>query len=49
MSLLGNPTVRVSGGIILFVALVALLGPFLSPNDYLSTNFDKLLSPSGQP
>ena len=45
MSLLDNPTVRISGGFLLFIALVALLGPWLSPNDYLSTNFDKLLSP----
>lgn len=45
MSLLANRTVRVSGGIIIFVALVALVGPFLSPNDYVSTDFNRLLSP----
>ena len=45
MSLFGNRMVRVSGGIILAIAAVALLGPWLSPNDYLSTNFDRLLSP----
>ena len=45
MSLFGNRMVRVSGGIILAIAMVALLGPWLSPNDYLSTNFDQLLSP----
>ena len=45
MSLLSHPAVRTSGGILLFVALVALLGPLLSPNDYITTNFDVLLSP----
>jgi len=44
MSLLGNGTVRVSGGIIGVIALIALIGPFLSPNDYLTTDFDRLLS-----
>ena len=44
MSLLANRAFRVSGGIILAVAVVALAGPWLSPNDYLATNFDALLS-----
>jgi len=47
MKLLGNRTVKVSGGILLAVALCAIAGPWISPNDYLSTNFDKiLLSPT---
>ena len=45
MSLLAYSSVRTSGGILLFVALAALLSPLLSPNDYLSTDFDTLLSP----
>ena len=40
-----NRTVKVSGGVILAVAVFALVGPWVSPNDYLSTNFDLLLSP----
>ena len=33
-----------SGGILLFMLLLAIVGPWLSPHDYLSTNFDALLS-----
>jgi len=32
-----------SAGILLFILLLAIVGPWLSPNDYLSTNFDSLL------
>jgi oligopeptide transport system permease protein len=32
-----------SAGILLFILLLAILGPWLSPNDYLATNFDALL------
>ncbi len=32
-----------SAGILLFILLLAIVGPWLSPNDYLSTNFDNLL------
>ena len=33
-----------SGGILLFMLLLAIVGPWLSPHDYLSTNFDALLN-----
>ena len=45
MSRYGNRTVKVAGSILLGIAAIALVGPLLSPNDYLSTNFDRLLSP----
>ncbi len=45
MNLLTNRTVKISGGIIFGVALVALVGPWLSPNDYLGTDFGLILSP----
>jgi oligopeptide transport system permease protein len=32
-----------SGGILLFVLVLAIVGPWLSPNDYISTNFDAIL------
>jgi len=32
-----------SGGILLFVLVLAIVGPFLSPHDYVSTNFDAIL------
>ena len=32
-----------SGGILLFVLALAIVGPFLSPHDYISTNFDAIL------
>ena len=36
-------SLKVSGGILLVVLLVALLGPLVSPHDYLRTNFDALM------
>jgi oligopeptide transport system permease protein len=36
-------SLKVSGGLLLVVLLVALLGPLVSPHDYLRTNFDALL------
>ena len=45
MNLFRNRTIRVSGGIILVVALFAIVGPWVSPNDYVSTDFDRLLLP----
>jgi len=33
----------VSGGMLVAMFLVAILGPFISPNDYLQTDFDALL------
>jgi oligopeptide transport system permease protein len=36
-----------SGGILLFILLLAIVGPWLSPHEYQSTNFDAILqSPS---
>ncbi len=37
----------VSGGILVGIFVIAIIGPVVSPNDYLQTNFDKLLSPPG--
>ena len=37
----------VSGGILVGIFVIAIVGPVVSPNDYLQTNFDKLLSPPG--
>jgi len=42
-----NPAIRVSGGMLLVTAVFALVGPWISPNDYLTTNFDLPLSPPG--
>ena len=43
MSLLQNNTIRISGAILLLIAACAMLGPWVSPNDYLTTNFDLLM------
>ena len=43
MSLLRNRTVAVSGGILLFVMLWAIAGPWISPHEYLATDFDRIL------
>ncbi|MDJ0748047.1 MAG: ABC transporter permease subunit [Woeseiaceae bacterium] len=37
-------TVRVTGGILLVIAIAAIVGPWLSPNDYVTTDFDAILS-----
>ena len=36
-----------SGGALVLIFVIAIVAPFVSPNDYLQTNFDKLLSPPG--
>lgn len=36
-----------SGGILLIVLVLAIIGPWLSPHDYLSTNFDDMLRSPG--
>ncbi len=36
-----------SGAILLAILLLAIVGPWLSPNDYLTTNFDGILKPPG--
>jgi oligopeptide transport system permease protein len=35
---------RKSGGILIFILVLAIVGPLLSPHDYLSTNFDSILT-----
>lgn len=45
MSLLRNRAVSVSGAILLVITVFALFGPWISPNDYLSTSFDRSLLP----
>ncbi len=37
----------VSGGMLVGIFVVAIVGPFVSPNDYLQTDFDKMLHPPG--
>lgn len=39
-----NRTVVVSGGALVTIVLLAIIGPLISPHDYLQTNFDRLLS-----
>lgn len=36
-----------SGGILLFVLVLAIVGPWLSPHDYYSTDFEALMQPPG--
>jgi len=38
-------TIKVSGITLLAIALCALVGPWLSPHEYLTTDFDRLLLP----
>jgi oligopeptide transport system permease protein len=38
-------TIKVSGVVLLAIALVAIAGPWLSPHEYLTTDFDRLLAP----
>ncbi len=40
----GSRAVVVSGGVLVTIVLAAIIGPLISPHDYLQTNFDKLLS-----
>jgi len=37
-----SKTVMISGGTLLAIAIVALIGPWISPNDYMTTDFDRL-------
>ncbi len=39
----GNRTLVVSAGILIVTAMLAIIGPLISPYDYLSTNFNQLL------
>jgi oligopeptide transport system permease protein len=36
-------TIKIAGGALLVIALVAVVGPWLSPHAYLTTDFDRLL------
>jgi oligopeptide transport system permease protein len=36
---------KVSGGILVLVLLMALIGPLISPHDYLTTDLDRILEP----
>ncbi len=38
-----NRTVRISAGVLLLVSVCAIVGPWLSPHDYLATSFDNIL------
>ena len=33
-------SIMISGGILLAIAIIAIIGPLLSPHSYLTTNFD---------
>jgi oligopeptide transport system permease protein len=43
MNVPGNRAISISATIILAMAVCAFVGPWVSPNDYLSTDFDRLL------
>ncbi len=37
-------TFKITGSILLAIAIAAIVGPWLSPNDYVTTNFDLILA-----
>ena len=39
----GNRTVKVTAAVLLAIAVLALVGPWISPNDYVETNLDQIL------
>lgn len=43
--MIGNRTVRITGGILLAIAAAAIIGPWISPHDYVTTNLDRILAP----
>ena len=43
----GNHAITISGGILAAIAVTAIVAPWLNPNDYLHTDFDKILSSPG--
>ena len=45
MSLGRNRAISVSGGILLLIAALAVIGPWISPNDYVTTDFDRPMLP----
>ncbi len=40
----GNRSIRITGGLLLTVAVVALVGPWVSPHDYATTNLENILA-----
>ncbi len=42
-----NRTVKISGGILLFTAILSIVGPWVSPHDYMTTDFDNILARPG--
>ena len=42
-----NRTMSITGGILAVIALLAIVLPWISPNDYLQTDFDNILSSPG--
>ena len=43
--MIANRSTRVTAGILITIAVVALVGPWVSPHDYVTTNFDRALAP----
>ena len=41
----GNRTIKVTGTVLLAIAVMALVGPWISPNDYVATDLDLILKP----
>lgn len=40
----GNRSIRVTGSILLAIAAAALIGPWISPHDYVTNNLDRILA-----
>ncbi len=40
----GNRSIRITGSVLLAVTIVALVGPWVSPHDYLTTDLENILS-----
>jgi len=47
MRFLGNTSIKVSGGILLVTLLLAIVGPWVSPHDPQTVNFDTILRAPG--
>ena len=47
MNFMSNRLIRVSGGVLLGIVLIAFLGPLISPHDYRQTDLDNILSAPG--
>ncbi len=42
-----NRSIRITGGMLAIILVIALIGPLVSPHEYAQTNFDALLQPPG--